>query len=605
MSGDNSEVIQSLVGGHPAASASVADKGAADVQSQRLLDLQSVIDGMSEGFALLDSNFTILDINAETLRLETRSRDQIVGRSHWDVYPGSEDSALGALYKKAMHERVPVSLEHRHVWEDGSASWLDMRAFPIEQDRLAIFFRDVTDRYEAEERFRDLADNINAVFYVHELDELRISYVSPAYEDIWERTAAELYTDALAFIRAIHPDDRATVQAAVARQMNGENTESRYRLVRSDGSIRYIHDRAFVTRKTQSKRRVVGIAEDVTVSTEARLQLARNAETFRALVRDSPFGVYVVDSDFRLAYTSQGCDRAFAGIDPLLGRDFNEILRTIWPEAFASEIAAHFRKTLMTGHSYTSHRTIEQRGNVAAVEAYDWRIDRIVLPDGSFGVVCYFYDLTEQITLENSLRQALDDKDMLAREIDHRVRNSLSLVSSLLGMQKRAARSTDVKEALLVAAARIKAVARIHEQLYTGRQVGVVQFDDYLAQICGDLNSSLAREGARIELRTVPVEVAVDQAVSLGLVVNELVTNAFKHGHVDDVVIDVTLAAERDGLALTVADNGTGMPADFVSGTGTGLGMKVVAMLVQQLGAKISLPGAGEAAHFKICIPSQ
>lgn len=76
------------------------------------IDLRSVIDGMSEGFALLGNDFTILDLNAEALRLESRTKNQIVGGSHWDVYPGSEGNPIGALYKLAMRERIPVSLEH-------------------------------------------------------------------------------------------------------------------------------------------------------------------------------------------------------------------------------------------------------------------------------------------------------------------------------------------------------------------------------------------------------------------------------------------------------------------------------------------------------------
>jgi PAS domain S-box-containing protein len=568
-------------------------------------NLRAVIDGMSEGFALLDADFTILDVNAETMRLDSRTRAQIIGRSHWDVYPGTETSEIGALYKKAMRERVAVSLEHRHQWEDGRISWLDMRAYPVQPDRLAIFFRDVTERYDAEERFRDLADNISAVFYVHDLDDRRISYVSPAYETIWQGKANDLYADPMAFMRPIHSDDRAAVETAVSRQFVGENTEVRYRITRADGSIRHIHDRAFVTPKaTQGRRRVVGIAEDVTETTEARLQLARNAKTFESLVSDNPFGIYVVNSDFKMLHVSQGCAKVFAGISPLLGRDLAEIQRELWPEPFASEAIAHFRHTLATGEPYISHRTVEGRRNIDAVEAYDWRTDRIVLPDGKFGVVCYFYDLSAQVELETSLRKALDDKDMLVREIDHRVRNSLTLVSALLSMQAGSSPTDEVKQALKIAAARMQAVARIHERLYRGKQVGVVQFDDYLREVCGDLQASLARDGLRLELETVSLRMAVDHAIPLGLVINELVTNAFKHCQGEDISISVTLASNGEGYELVIADDGAGMPQDFRAGTGKGLGMQVVQLLSRQIGGQLEVPAPGQAAHFRVIIPS-
>ena len=100
-----------------------SDPGSVDT-----IDLRSVLDGMSEGFALLDSHFVILDLNAEALRLETRTRAQLVGRSHWDLYPGTEHGPVGQAYKRAMRERVPVALEHEYRWEDGRMAWLDMRA---------------------------------------------------------------------------------------------------------------------------------------------------------------------------------------------------------------------------------------------------------------------------------------------------------------------------------------------------------------------------------------------------------------------------------------------------------------------------------------------
>ncbi|WP_375401785.1 PAS domain S-box protein [uncultured Sphingomonas sp.] len=123
---------------------------------------RAVLDGMAEGFALLDPDFRILDLNAEAMRLETRPREALLGQTHWEAYPGSEASELGRQYKLAMTERRPVGLEHRHLWEDGRAAWLEMRAFPV-ADGLAIFYRDVTARKEAELALRASEARLRAV----------------------------------------------------------------------------------------------------------------------------------------------------------------------------------------------------------------------------------------------------------------------------------------------------------------------------------------------------------------------------------------------------------------------------------------------------------
>ena len=113
---------------------------------------KGVLDNMGEAFALLDRDFRILDMNAEALRMETRPREAIVGRSQWEVFPDM-DPELVRLQRRAMAERVPVALEHRYVWPDGRSAWIDMRAYPVDAG-LAVFYRDVTARREAEDALR-------------------------------------------------------------------------------------------------------------------------------------------------------------------------------------------------------------------------------------------------------------------------------------------------------------------------------------------------------------------------------------------------------------------------------------------------------------------
>lgn len=149
-------------------------------------------------------------------------------------------------------------------------------------------------------------------------------------------------------------------------------------------------------------------AEDGARSGEAVTEEALGAgnETFRHLVENSPFGLYVIDADFRLVKVSAGARKVFETVHPLIGRDFAEVLRIIWAEPFASEAIARFRHTLATGTPYHSPRTVEQRQDIGATESYDWKIERIPLPDGRPGVVCHFYDLSERLRYEEALRES-------------------------------------------------------------------------------------------------------------------------------------------------------------------------------------------------------
>jgi PAS domain S-box-containing protein len=146
------------------------------------------------------------------------------------------------------------------------------------------------------------------------------------------------------------------------------------------------------------------IARDISERRRAEESLLRSHATYLNLIQNNPFGVFLVDSDFRLAQVSRGAGKLFAGIEPLIGRDYGEIIGIVWREPFASEMTGRFRHTLMSGEPYHQPDSSEQRRDSGAIESYDWRIERVALPDGSHGVVCFFYDLSERKRYEAALR---------------------------------------------------------------------------------------------------------------------------------------------------------------------------------------------------------
>ena len=99
----------------------------------------------------------------------------------------------------------------------------------------------------------------------------------------------------------------------------------------------------------------------------------REKSSFLALVQNAPFGIYVVDSCFRLMAINEGAEAVFREIDPLIGRDFAEVVRILWPEPFATEAIERFRHTLATGEPYVAPRLVETRHNIDRVESYDWQ----------------------------------------------------------------------------------------------------------------------------------------------------------------------------------------------------------------------------------------
>ena len=163
---------------------------------------------------------------------------------------------------------------------------------------------------------------------------------------------------------------------------------------------------AFSPAETQALDILGGFLGAAIGRARATRAMARSGETFQSLVANSPLGIYAVDADFRLAIANPGARRAFASVVPLMGRDFGDVLRAIWPEPIAIEIEDHFRRVLDTGEPYYNGVMVERRADVGEVEAYDWKIERMALPDGHFGVVCHFHDVSERQRMEAELRQS-------------------------------------------------------------------------------------------------------------------------------------------------------------------------------------------------------
>jgi PAS domain S-box-containing protein len=161
------------------------------------------------------------------------------------------------------------------------------------QPALLGTVRDITERKNveaslrtSEEQFRQLADSIREVFFVVTPEPLRVAYLSPAYEEIWGRPRQEAYDRAAAWIESVHPDERAGVVSYFGRLMQGIQSEMSYRIVRPDGSLRWIHSRGFPVHDPQGKLvRVVGIAEDVTERTRAEADLKKAKENAEAANR--------------------------------------------------------------------------------------------------------------------------------------------------------------------------------------------------------------------------------------------------------------------------------------------------------------------------------
>lgn len=202
-------------------------------------------------------------------------------------------------------------------------------------------------------------------------------------------------------------------------------------------------------------------------------------------------------------------------------------------------------------------------------------------------------DVTERKMMEEERKAALEKQQLLLRELNHRIKNHLQMITALLGMQASRQPNAETKADFQNAIQRIQTIADLHVQLYSDDWLGEVNMKPYLEGICKSLHSAVVKSHIELECDIEPLMLPVDQALPLGLIVNELVTNAAKYAFAGSAsgMILVRLRKGGDRVFLSVADNGCGMQADGGRGN-KGIGQRVVQSLSRQIGARLRLPQA-------------
>jgi two-component sensor histidine kinase len=213
---------------------------------------------------------------------------------------------------------------------------------------------------------------------------------------------------------------------------------------------------------------------------------------------------------------------------------------------------------------------------------------------------------------EDRMKAALEEKEVLLREIHHRVKNNLQIISSLLNLQAGSLRDPAVLEMLKESQNRVRSMAMVHEQLHRSRNLSRIDLREYVRNLVAGLFSSYGVSSSQIALLVEVADVClpIDLAVSCGLVVQELVSNALKHafpdgrqGQITVSLIVRTAEAGEQSYELTVRDNGVGLPDGISPETGRSLGLRLVRILAEQLNATLHC-GDGSGAEFRIEFPA-
>lgn len=206
---------------------------------------------------------------------------------------------------------------------------------------------------------------------------------------------------------------------------------------------------------------------------------------------------------------------------------------------------------------------------------------------------------------ERNLTAALDRHKFLLKEINHRVKNSLAIVSSMLNLQARDIANPELTEHLNEAAYRIAAIGKAHDQLSYNSNIERMDIGQYIKDICNDLDRSVAH--CKVVADAVDgIIVKTDKAISIALIVNELITNAAKYAYNNDAGGTIWIKVsphDQDTFSITVRDEGVGLPIDFDLHKAKGLGMRIITAFSKQVNATVKVHSLQPGTEFVLSIP--
>ena len=232
---------------------------------------------------------------------------------------------------------------------------------------------------------------------------------------------------------------------------------------------------------------------------------------------------------------------------------------------------------------------------------FEWYSKPQIIGDIIVGRIWSFQDITQRKTMEYVIEKSLAEKEMLLKEIHHRVKNNMQVISSLLFMQARKTKDAGVQEILLESQNRIKSIALVHERMYQSEDFEKIDYNDYIRKFTRHLFESYQVYSTRISLsiNKEMVYLPIDKAVPCSLVINELVSNAVKHafpeGRTGTIFID--FQRQGDTYVLMFRDDGIGMPQGIDNTHYETLGLELIRGLVRQLNGTIELDRTAGAAY--------
>lgn len=461
---------------------------------------------------------------------------------------------------------------------------------------------------ESEARFRTMADHAPVLLWMAGTDAL-CSFFNQGWLDFTGRSMEEEHGNGWA--EGVHPEDfQHCMSVFLDAFVRRERFSMEYRLRRADGEYRWIYDIGVPRYEPDgSFAGYIGSCTDITEQREVHETLRRSNEQVRQTIEAAPTGMLMMDSSGKIVMINSLIERLF-GYDrsELIGQPVEILI----PERLKAAHPRHRDRyfTAVSARPMGAGRDLHGRHKDGTEIPIEIGLNPVRTPAGTF-VLSSVVDITERkradrerekllselSELNRELRERVEERETLLREIHHRVKNNLQVVASMMNMQLR--RSTDpaTRSALGQCRMRVQAMALLHEKLYQSKSHAKVPFPEYVRSLAASVLDAAGTPDANVsmDVEVGEVHLPMAQAIPCGLILSELLSNSFRHafpsGRRGRVRVSIRREAAR--VSLEVADDGVGLPEGADFGSSSSLGWQLVATFAQQLNASVEVQTNG------------
>lgn len=559
---------------------------------------RKIFDNVQDVFYQTDIEGKIIEISPSIKRYSGFSKEELMGQPVENVYMDPEDrpKMLKLILDNGEISDYELKLKNINgelVYASVNAHFLfdsNKQPIGIEGSLRDITQKKITEKAleESEGRFRTIFENTGAATIIFNKEGI-ITLANKEMTKLFKYSSEEI-ENKKKWAEFVYPDDLSKmVKYHNKREKKPASAPNSYetRFVDRQGAV---HDTKITVDKIPGTDDYVTSVLDITDLKNAYRELESSETRFRSLFENNPVPYQSLDMYGNYIDLNEQ-------LSELLGYPREEILGKSFSDFWTSEIVEDFPKKFdyLKNHGWVNNVEINlvcKNGDIKTV-LLTGRTQKDPITGQFLRTHCILYDISERKLMEDKLKKSLEEKDLLIKEIHHRVKNNLLVISSLLNLQSNLIKDKEAKNIFRESQSRAKSMAIIHERLYSSDDLKRIDFGDYIRTLSTELFYTYVLDPSTIQLNLNVEKIMIDinTAVPLGLIVNELVSNAMKYAFPDGKQGEIDISFNQIGnkYVLIVKDDGVGIPADLDIKKVKSLGLQLVLSLTDQIDGVLKL----------------